>query len=93
MDIWILILLFIAISSALAAIISDNRLLAVLSLFISTLSIGLLYFHIGAKFVAVFQLLIYSGVLTVLFASISYLVEINQQSTHLKEKNIHENSS
>jgi len=43
---------------------------------ITTILTGLLFLYVGAIFAGVFQLLVYSGVLTVLFASSSYLLEI-----------------
>ncbi len=74
MDYVILSFLVIAIVLAVLALDAEQRMLAIISLEGCTVCVGLLFLYVGALYVGVFHLLIYTGVLTVLFAvSSNYL--------------------
>ena len=80
MDFVILSLLIISISSAFLSLELEKRIHAILSLGLSTICIGLLLIYIGAIFVGIFHLLIYTGVLTVLFASSANFLDKEERS-------------
>lgn len=64
-----------AISVILAILIIriENTIHAILALLFFTLAIGILYFLMGSSYVAVFQIAIYSGAMTMLFLVAEYL--------------------
>lgn len=80
MDYVILFLFIITITSAFLALELEKRIHAILSMGCSTISVGVLLIYVGANYVGVFHLLIYTGVLTVLFAVSANFLE--------KEENI-----
>ena len=74
MDYLLLVLLASGLIFALIALEQEERINSLFFLILATSAIGLLYIYVGALYSGVFQLLVYSGVLTVLFASTSYFV-------------------
>lgn len=80
MDFVILFLFIITIASAFLALELEKRIHAILSMGCATISVGVLLIYVGASYVGVFHLLIYTGVLTVLFAASANFLE--------KEENI-----
>lgn len=75
MDFVIVIGFLVAASTALASLEIKERIQSLVLLLISTAAIGFLFIYVGAIYVGVFQLLVYSGVMTVLFAATSYFLE------------------
>ncbi|MHA2089842.1 MAG: NADH-quinone oxidoreductase subunit J [Candidatus Kariarchaeaceae archaeon] len=75
MDYVILILFSTAIISAFLSLESEKRINSLAFMVFSTSLIGILFLYAGALYAGVFQLLVYSGVLTVLFAATSYFLE------------------
>jgi len=67
------LLCIISIIFAILALELKNTIHAILSLLCFTAAIGLLYLTIGATYVAVFQLSIYSAAMTVLFLIAEYV--------------------
>ena len=65
----------IAIFFAFLAIEANTRLQSILLMVFSTIALGMLFIAIGAVYAGIFQLLVYSGVLSVLFAATAYILE------------------
>ena len=70
-----LVLCVIAMISAFLSLKLRDSFHAILSLLCFTISIGLLYFVMGANYVAVFELSVYSGAMTVLMLVAVYMLK------------------
>lgn len=70
----ILLLCVITIIFAYYALEAEDRLHSVVSLGIMTISTGAIFLYLGAIYVAVFHLVVYSGVMTVLFAAVAHFL-------------------
>lgn len=81
----LLLLLIAALVFAWIALEQKERINSLFFLILATSSIGLLYIYVGAIYSGVFQLLVYSGVLTVLFAATSYFVAAHPWEANLTE--------
>ena len=75
MNVLYIILFVIAIFFAFLAIEANTRLQSILLMVFSTIALGMLFIAIGAVYAGIFQLLVYSGVLSVLFAATAYILE------------------
>lgn len=53
---------------------AEDRLHSVISLGLATISAGCIFLYLGAIYVAVFHFLVYSGVMTVLFAALAHFL-------------------
>ena len=84
MDWFIIIGFILTIAFAFTAAEVEDRLLMIVFLFLTTLFLGLLFIYVGAVYAGIFHFLVYSGVLTVLFAATSYLVENRQVTSQVK---------
>ncbi|MCY3411250.1 MAG: hypothetical protein INQ03_06375 [Candidatus Heimdallarchaeota archaeon] len=80
MDLIIFVLMILAITSAFFALEFDKRIYAIISLEVSTISIGLILMYINAIYAGLFHLLIYTGVLTVLFAASANFLEYKEEA-------------
>lgn len=67
------VLCAISIILAILIIRIENTIHAILALLFFMLAIGILYFLMGSSYVAVFQIAIYSGAMTILFLVAEYL--------------------
>ncbi|KYH38829.1 MAG: NADH dehydrogenase [Candidatus Bathyarchaeota archaeon B23] len=65
--IWAFILLAIVVLTALLAVSVPNIVYAVLFLLCTNISLGILYYMMGAPMVSVFQLAIFAGAIVVFF--------------------------
>ncbi len=74
-DIFVLILFAAAIIFAFLAMTADKSMNSIAFMVFATIAIGLLYMYVGATYVGIFQLIVYSGVLSVLFASTEYMLQ------------------
>ena len=74
-DLVLAFLLILAIIFAFLAIEEEKRIYGIIYLAISTIVIGLIFIYLGAIYAGILHLIIYSGLLTVLFASTSNFVE------------------
>ena len=73
----ILLALFIIITSILALEL-DNMTRSVVSLWLSAVLVGLLFFAFSAYYSAIFQWIVYGGILTILFLSFVALLETKE---------------
>ena len=69
MDYFILTFLLFSIIAAYFSLELKERIHAILSMGLSTISIGILLLYLNATYAGIFHLMIYTGVLTVLFAT------------------------
>ena len=70
----IFILSIITIIFAFYALEAEDRLHSIVSIGLATISTGTIFLYLGAIYVAVFHLVVYSGVMTVLFAAIAHFL-------------------
>ena len=70
----IFILSIITIIFAFYALEAEDRLHSIVSIGLATISTGAIFLYLGAIYVAVFHLVVYSGVMTVLFASVAHFL-------------------
>jgi NADH:ubiquinone oxidoreductase subunit 6 (subunit J) len=93
----IFILSIVTIIFAYYSLETEDRLHSIVSLGFATISTGCIFLYLGAIYVAVFHLVVYSGVMTVLFAAIAHFVtdesiepeeqmEINEELKKEEEK-------
>jgi NADH:ubiquinone oxidoreductase subunit 6 (subunit J) len=75
MDLFIIILLSLIITFSFFAIEVEKRIIAIVFLGFASFFVGLVFIYVGALYAGIFHLLVYSGVLTVLFAAASNFVE------------------
>lgn len=97
MDSLILVILFIiGLAFSFFALEVEERIYTVLYLLFATLCFGALLLYVQAIYIGLFYILIYSGLLSVLFASVSNLFEnesafsnnIHTEEALQREKNI-----
>jgi NADH:ubiquinone oxidoreductase subunit 6 (subunit J) len=70
----IFILCVITIIFAYYSLEAEDRLHSVVSLGLTTVTTGAIFLYLGALYVAVFHLVVYSGVMTVLFAAVAHFL-------------------
>ncbi|MCE7735493.1 MAG: NADH-quinone oxidoreductase subunit J [Candidatus Heimdallarchaeota archaeon] len=70
----IFILSIITIIFAFYALEAEDRLHSIVSIGLATISTGAIFLFLGAIYVAVFHLVVYSGVMTVLFAAVAHFL-------------------
>ena len=88
MSITIFTLCVVTILFAYYSLEAEDRLHSVVSLGLTTISKGAIFMYIGAIYVAVFHLVVYSGVMTVLFAAVAHFMpetEIMNEEITIKE--------
>lgn len=68
----------IAVLSTLAAITRVNVTHALLYFFVSLISIGILYYMIGAHFAAVLQVIVYAGAIMVLYVFVAMMLNLGK---------------
>ena len=74
MAIMIFILCVLTIIFAYYSLEAEDRLHSVVSLGLTPISTGAIFLYLGAVYVAVFHLVVYSGVMTVLFAAVAHFM-------------------
>ena len=79
MDYIILILFAATIFLAFLSISADNRLGVILFMVSAIICLGLLFIYVGAVYAGIMTLLVYGGVLTVLFAATAYTLETRKE--------------
>jgi NADH:ubiquinone oxidoreductase subunit 6 (subunit J) len=75
MDYIILILFAATIFLAFLSISAENRMGVILFMVSAIICLGILFIYIGAVYAGILTLLVYGGVLTVLFAATAYTLE------------------
>lgn len=75
MDYVIFILFSFVLLTAFLSLESEKRINSLVFMVFSTTTLGILFIYVGALYAGVFQLLVYAGVLTVLFSATSYFLE------------------
>ena len=88
MDYVILIGLLAVIVSAFLALEVNQRISSIAWLIASMIFLGSLFLYVGALYIGVFQLMIYAGVLTALFAATANFLEqrvIDENTTAILE--------
>ena len=75
MDYVIFILFSFVLLTAFLSLESEKRINSLAFMVFSTSTLGILFIYVGALYAGVFQLLVYAGVLTVLFSATSYFLE------------------
>jgi NADH:ubiquinone oxidoreductase subunit 6 (subunit J) len=81
MDYFILLLSILAIVSSFLAIEVEDRIKSILLLVVFSSVVGIGFIYVGALYSGIFQLLVYSGVITVLFAATAYFVSLGDDTT------------
>ena len=71
---------FVAIIATLMAIVQLNPVHALLYLIVSLLSVALIFFLLGAPFVAALEVIIYAGAIMVLFVFVVMMLNLGPQS-------------
>lgn len=71
----ILFLAFFTVAMAITALEAEKSSRAIVALALSSISIGLIFLLLGAVYAAVFELLIYGGVLIILFMAVASFTE------------------
>ena len=74
-DVVILFLFLVAIIAGFLAVEVQVRINSIIWMIVSNIAIGLLFIYVGAQYLGVFQLLIYAGVLAVLFIATANFIE------------------
>ncbi len=74
-DLIIMVLFTTAIITGFLAVEVQKRINSIIWMIVSNVAIGLLFIYIGAQYLGVFQLLIYAGVLAVLFIATANFIE------------------
>jgi NADH:ubiquinone oxidoreductase subunit 6 (subunit J) len=85
MDYFIFIISLLAIISSFLAIEVEDRIKSILLLLTFSTVIGVGFIYVGALYSGIFQLLVYSGVITVLFAATAYFVSLGDSDTSTQE--------
>lgn len=80
MDIIFYIASFIAIASTLMVITRKNAVHALLYLIVSLLSVAVIFFVLGAHFVAALEVIIYAGAIMVLFIFVIMILNLGKES-------------
>ena len=75
-----ILLLLVAVGSALASVESRSLTRAVFGLLFFTLSLGILFIEVGAPHVGVFQILVYSGGVVALFLAVIMLTRRREET-------------
>jgi len=75
MDLLLLLLLIVMLVSALLCLEVEDTTLMLLLLVVFATALGLAFVYVGAVFAGIFQLIIYAGVMTVLFIATVYMVD------------------
>ncbi len=81
MNIAFYLLAVVAIVSTVLVITQTNAVHALLYLIVSLLSVALIFFTLGAPFVAALEVIIYAGAIMVLFIFVIMMLNLGQQST------------
>jgi NADH-quinone oxidoreductase subunit J len=76
----------VAIVSTVLVITQTNAVHALLYLIVSLLSVAVIFFVLGAHFVAVLEVVIYAGAIMVLFIFVVMMLNINAESSKEEEK-------
>ena len=72
-------LCLVAVVGAFLTLETEKRQRAMIALFVANAAVGLLFMRLNAMYAASFQLLIYAGVLVILFLSTSALLEHHKE--------------
>ena len=80
MDITFYIIAFVTVVSTLMVITRHNPVHALLYLIISLLSISMIFFLLGAPFVALLEIIIYAGAIMVLFIFVIMLLNLGKET-------------
>ena len=75
----------VAISSTLLVITRTNAVHALLFLILSFLAMGLVFYSIGAPFIAALEVIIYAGAIMVLFLFVIMLLNLGRQAIQLEK--------
>ena len=65
---WDIAIIFLAILTAIFAVESKDLVKSIIAFCVMSVFVAVLYYAMGAPYVSVFQLLVYAGAVTVLFA-------------------------
>ena len=79
MDIVLGLLAACALLGTFATMEADRRTRAMIGLFVANASVGLIFLYLNAVYAGLFQLLIYAGVLVILFLSTAALLEVQEE--------------
>ncbi|MDI9619569.1 MAG: NADH-quinone oxidoreductase subunit J [Candidatus Nezhaarchaeota archaeon] len=72
---WDIAIIFLAILSALFAVESEDLFKSIIAFSAMSVFVGILYYVMGAFYASVFQLLVYAGAVTVLFAVTIHMIK------------------
>ena len=91
MEIWIVnailyIAAVVAVISTLMVITGRNAVHALLYLIVSLLSVALIFFILGAPFVAALEVIIYAGAIMVLFVFVIMMLNLGPESTETERQ-------
>ena len=75
----------IAILSSLMVITRKNAFTALLYMIISLISVALIFFILGAPFVAALEIIIYAGAIMVLFVFVTMMLNLGEESEKLEK--------
>ena len=75
----------IAILSSLMVITRKNAFTALLYMIISLISVALIFFILGAAFVAALEIIIYAGAIMVLFVFVTMMLNLGEESEKLEK--------
>lgn len=78
----------ITIIFAFYALEAEDRLHSIVSIGLATISTGAIFLYLGAMYVAVFHLVVYSGVMTVLFAAVAHFLPEDEIVTEEEQNEI-----
>lgn len=81
----ILLFSIFTIAMAVAALEVENITRSILFLALSSVSIGSMFFLVGASYAALFEFVLYAGVLIILFIIAASLTETSENETIAKE--------
>ncbi|MFX1284925.1 MAG: hypothetical protein ACFFB5_14790 [Promethearchaeota archaeon] len=77
----VVILTIFTIAMAAAALEVENITRSILCLALSSIGVGSIFFFVGASYAAVFEFVLYAGVLIILFIVAASLTEITEKET------------
>ena len=86
MDAMLYISGFVAVISTLMVITRKNAVHALLYLIVSLLSVALIFFVLGAPFVAALEVIIYAGAIMVLFIFVIMMLNVNTDSAQQEKQ-------
>ena len=79
---------FLAVSSAVYFVFAKNPLYAILSLIVTMFSIAGMYILLNAQFLAIIQIIVYTGAIMVLFLYILMMLNLNKEDESKKNNTL-----